>query len=183
MHQKNICRILFFLAAFFTHRSFAQDFYCPTTHQYIKMGSSSAEVELTCGPPIKKENREIPVYEKITSTQLVYRFNPYPYDNIERPSIIVTLAGENGKVTSILVAGKEQESTDACNSTNLVKIGDSEPYVIANCDWPSIRTTSTGTVITGKRKIIVWQYQFAPFQPITEFEFEEDRLVKIKTAQ
>lgn len=165
---------------------FALDsYYCPQNHGYINLGMSQADVINACGEPLKKEQSNRPVTEKVPVTQLIYNHQGaseafYGVWSIPTGSGGVTLEIDviNNKVASARLNGSSTNAFSVCGSS--LVIGSPVGAVYSACGTPSIvNHTYINRFLPGDNRVEIWTYRPDEFQPTVTLTFTNGRLQSI----
>lgn len=165
---------------------FALDsYYCPGNHKYINTGMTQDEVINACGQPIKKEQSNQPVTEKVPVTQLIYNNQgtgeafygvwsvPTGYGGARLEVDII-----NNKVASARINGSSTNAFSICGSS--VEVGSPVAAVYNTCGNPSlVNKTYINRILPGDNKTEIWTYQADQYQPSVTLTFVNGRLQSI----
>ncbi len=162
---------------------------CPGSTNYIYIGNSTEEVASACGKPASTKQIKQPKHQLVQQTQWIYNYrqwnpsrDPYARGNNHpdyHSSMSVNFDAHN-KVVAIAVNGQSVHSTNYCNPSKSISIGDTNLVVRQLCGQASIVQTVKAPIASQPQHVVVWTYPGQNFSPSLQLTFIDSKLTEIK---
>jgi len=172
-----IRHFLLFLLFSLSNPLLAQTHYCQTTFKYISAGDKMETVQQNCGAPSNTSTRRETKKETIKVTQWLYNVSFARHFSRGPTAMIISI--KEGKVIGLRVGTDEVISTNVCNQSVAIKVGDLADTVTQVCGVDRVETEGEFEAETGEQEVTIWTYEYGEHQPIVTLRFEDGILKAI----
>lgn len=170
-------KLIFLIPLLFSTSSLANVFYCPNNHQYIQIGDTQAQVQAACGNPSHTTSRTRRDTQPVVVQTWIFNHDIYLQRELRKPEFGIQL--KNNIVSGITVSGHVVSGTTLCDNVHSIKIGDPIAKVSALCGEPFHISHSEEPEVKGVKSVVIWRYDFGPYQKPATLEFEDGLLIAI----
>lgn len=165
----------------------ANSFYCTQTSNYIYLGNTPDQVFAACGQPTSTQQDTVTpttsvaviqwIYTTQTSIELLNHNTAIKISGYASPSSTMIVSIANHQVLSISINGSDVTSSNFCNPTQAINVGDSDMQVLKLCSSPGQIQKTMQNIPQASVNRLTWIYQ-QPNQTGTLI-FENSKLISI----